>query len=423
MYCAQCGHNLGLHEDVFCCQCGSIVHKGEHEYQKFDGKFEFSTEKEAITYYFKRHFSNKTIVMFLQQYQGISISVRTLKRRLSEYGLSRNQHKNLADASIREIIEREIHGPSSLKGYRGMWNTLRCSYGIIIPRDRVMRLLKDVDPEGTSLCQARRLHRRVYTSPGPNTCWHIDGYDKLKPYGLPIHGCIDGFSRKILWLRVTRTNNNPLVTAFFFIQKLRELKCCPQIVQTDCGTENGIIAGIQSFLWQDEGAHRYGFSPSNQRIENWWSHMKKSFSSWVIDFFKNLVLEGILIPGNHIHMECVWFVFSDFLQTELDNVKFHWNTHHIRKSRHDTVGGIPDVLFFMPNATGHTDSKKELSEPEINNVTTQRNIEAEALPILNEHDEELFQFFQYVVNEEQLCFPPKTWDEAKQVFSRIIELC
>ena len=24
--------------------------------------------------------------------------------------------------------------------------------------------------------------------------WHSDGYDKLKPYGLPIHGCIDGYN-------------------------------------------------------------------------------------------------------------------------------------------------------------------------------------------------------------------------------------
>eukprot|EP00794_Sanderia_malayensis_P004354 gene4354-4934_t len=137
-------------------------------------------------------------------------------------------------------------------------------------------------------------------------------------------------------------------------------------VQTDCGTENDIIAGIQVF-----------FGKTKELID----------------------------------------------MTELDNVKFLWNTHHIRKSRHDTVGGIPDVLFFMPNATGHTDSKRELSEPEINNVTTQRKIEAEALPFLNEHDEELFQFFQYVVNEEQLCFLSKTSDEAKQVFSRIIEVC
>ena len=27
---------------------------------------------------------------------------------------------------------------------------------------------------------------------GSNWCWHIDDYDKLKPYGFPIHACIDG---------------------------------------------------------------------------------------------------------------------------------------------------------------------------------------------------------------------------------------
>ena len=24
--------------------------------------------------------------------------------------------------------------------------------------------------------------------------WHLDGYDKLKPYGFAIHGCIDGLA-------------------------------------------------------------------------------------------------------------------------------------------------------------------------------------------------------------------------------------
>lgn len=27
---------------------------------------------------------------------------------------------------------------------------------------------------------------------GPDFVWHLDGYDKLKPYGFAIHGCIDG---------------------------------------------------------------------------------------------------------------------------------------------------------------------------------------------------------------------------------------
>ena len=32
--------------------------------------------------------------------------------------------------------------------------------------------------------------------------WHVDGYDKLKPFSFAIHSAIDGYSRKILWLHV-----------------------------------------------------------------------------------------------------------------------------------------------------------------------------------------------------------------------------
>ena len=28
---------------------------------------------------------------------------------------------------------------------------------------------------------------------GPNYAWHCDGYDKLKPFGIAIQGCIDGY--------------------------------------------------------------------------------------------------------------------------------------------------------------------------------------------------------------------------------------
>ena len=72
-----------------------------------------------------------------------------------------------------------------------------------------MMLLALLDPHGTRQRHSRRLKRRIYRSmvckssiydyrqllynfKGPNFAWHCDGYDKLKPYGLPIHGCIDG---------------------------------------------------------------------------------------------------------------------------------------------------------------------------------------------------------------------------------------
>ena len=34
-----------------------------------------------------------------------------------------------------------------------------------------------------------------------------------------------------------------------------------------------------------EDAYRYGSSISNQRIESWWSHMRKGFTNWLIKFF------------------------------------------------------------------------------------------------------------------------------------------
>ena len=53
--------------------------------------------------------------------------------------------------------------------------------------------------------------------------WHLDGYNKLKPFGFPIHGAIDGYSRRILWLRVKCTNNDPQVIAGFYIQCIKQI--------------------------------------------------------------------------------------------------------------------------------------------------------------------------------------------------------
>ena len=60
------------------------------------------------------------------------------------------------------------------------------------PRNLVMTCMQEVDPAGAQQRRRRKLKRRVYQSQGPNYCWHIDGYDKLKPFGFAIHGCIDG---------------------------------------------------------------------------------------------------------------------------------------------------------------------------------------------------------------------------------------
>ena len=165
-------------------------------------------------------------------------------------------------------MKSEIQGTASMRGYCGLWHSLKTNYGIIVQRDLVMNVLKEIDPEETNMRKARRLRRRKYVSEGPNSCWHADGYDKLKPYGFPIHGCIDGYSRRTLWLKVTKSNSHAKVPAAYYVDTMKELGVCPKLLQTDCGTQNVLIVPIQSRLQASVHAHRYPSSVADIRIEN-----------------------------------------------------------------------------------------------------------------------------------------------------------
>ena len=127
--------------------------------------------------------------------------------------------------------------------------------------------MREICPERTERRRAHRLKRRVYRNLGPNYAWHCDGYDKMKPFGFPIHGCIEGWSRNILWLKVTRSNNHPGHIASFYLDAVEHFGGCPVDLVTDLGNENGIMAAIQSFFRDDADGHRYFPSPRNQRID------------------------------------------------------------------------------------------------------------------------------------------------------------
>ena len=50
-------------------------------------QYSSSEERSAIEHYFERGFRYDTIVQFLEKYHDISMNLKTLKRRLREYGL------------------------------------------------------------------------------------------------------------------------------------------------------------------------------------------------------------------------------------------------------------------------------------------------------------------------------------------------
>jgi hypothetical protein len=367
-------------------------------------------EERLIHDYFSQGYEYSEIILMLNNRHDIKISIRTLKRRLRAYGLKRREPDFDIDV-VRQKIRDLINGPGCIAGYRQVWHTLRMQ-GITVPRLIVQKTLQELDPEGSAEWKAHSLKRRVYHNVGPNYAWHCDGYDKLKPFGFPVHGAIDGWSRKILWLYVTRSNNSPHNIASYFIEAVQEFGGSPQSLITDLGNENGIAASAQCFFRDDLNAHRYVPSTRNQRIEGWWSHLRRSRTTWWINFFKNLEEEGKFNKGNVLECECLWFCFATLLQEDLNQMKEHWNTHRIRKSRHDTVSGRPNLLYHAPESKGGISGLIMLVPNEKLEYVKSHLI---APPETNEYQE----YFEYVMEACHLT-KPSNWMESLELYQTLI---
>jgi len=132
-------------------------------------------------------------------------------------------------------------------GYRRLVYHLRSHSHIWAARDEVYASLQEVDAEGLEERRAGRLKRRIFHADGPNQVWSLDGHDKVKRWGFAIHGCIDVYSRHIIWLRVGKSNNDPRYILSYYLDSLRRTT-----VDEDGEQRQGILSCFLSCLihWQ-----------------------------------------------------------------------------------------------------------------------------------------------------------------------------
>ena len=64
---------------------------------------------------------------------------------------------------------------------------------------------------------------------------------------------MDGFSRKIIWLFVGSSNNDPPIIASYYLKLVRENRVVPRLVRADRGSENSELGGIQKFFQRNHG--------------------------------------------------------------------------------------------------------------------------------------------------------------------------
>ena len=133
---------------------------------------------------------------------------------------------------------------------------LRCEHGIKVPHNLVYNVMVEMDPEGWaqgSLIKKRKRRVNLFRTDGPLYVVSLDGHDKLCGYQnwtflLGLYGCINTFSRKMLFLYVCQSNSYPHVIARRYFDFLYDSRVLPKFLRTDKGSETGKMPTLHAYL-------------------------------------------------------------------------------------------------------------------------------------------------------------------------------
>ena len=153
-----------------------------------------------------------------------------------------------------------------------------------ITRARLRASIHRVDPQGVAERSRRAIRRRVYSVPHANYVWHIDSHHKLIRWRMVIHGAVDGYSRKILYLKCA--NNNKASTVVSYFSHAASTFGIPDKVRSDLGGENtDVWRYMLHYNDMQPSCIITGSSTHNERIERMWCDVFRCvgqmFYSWV----------------------------------------------------------------------------------------------------------------------------------------------
>ncbi|KAI9541641.1 hypothetical protein NQZ68_028147 [Dissostichus eleginoides] len=187
-------------------------------------------------------------------------------------------------------------------------------------------------------------------------------------------------------------------------------------LRTDCGTENGIMAAIQCSLrhhhhdyYSGASSHMYGSSMTNQRIESWWSILRKGSSGW-----SYLQTSEMLDTSTGVTSISA-FCFVDVIQKDLDECLRLWNSHRIRPSRTASCpGGVPNELHYLPHRFGSRDCGFEIEQAELDAVPET------SLSIAPCGDQNMQEYLDFAMERNDLQ-KPENWETASELYMKLKE--
>lgn len=379
---------------------------------------EDETLRDSLAKYVAEQVKREELVDVMRvEYPWYEWSVRTLGRRLGHFGIRYINYDTPLEDVI-DAVQKEVNGPGKLLGYRALNTKLRMEHGIKVPRHLTHNVMKRVDPEGLESRRKgkKRKKRGVFSSDGPMYLLSLDGHDKMYGYQkwmypLGVYGCLDTFSRKVIFLTVIPSNSDPDVIGNLFLNYLKESLILPNYLRVDRGTETGKMATMQTYLANelqlfDEPTDSviYGVSTSN-KIERFWRDLHERMELYFKNQLNCLRHNKEYLENVEFHREMVAYIYIPVLQRECDTFARYWNAHRIRHQPNtDIPAGIPNVLFSCPEREGYATQGTPITQEMIADVEFVSGLSSEVEDYVQKYMEnELWELCcHYLPNPQEL---------------------
>ena len=363
--------------------------------------------KEDISQYVKQNLRRMEILDYVSRdFNCYDWSLPTLARRMKHFGIKYINE----EVSVEEVVaavNEELKGPGKLLGYRAMHMKLRVEHDLKVPRNLVYNVMRALDKDGIDARSVKKRAKKVkkpFVSGGSDWLYSLDGHDKLMgfqnwTFPIAIYGCLDTFSRKVLYLFVWNSNSDPVLIANCYWRYICKTKKIPNFLRIDKGTETGKLATMQAFLMDSNSNDAaetviYGPSTSN-KIERWWRDLHERMEKFFKHQLCDLLETNDYNPHNPLDRFLLSYIFIPVIQNECNIFADLWNTHRIRKQKGlELPTGIPNHMYSFPHKYGGDQHGISVTEDMLQEVAELSGIMEAPTSYI---DEEIKQHFEDVL--------------------------